>query len=302
MFMNPDASVETVSLAVTSTSDTQTFTYPSGRSAASYGVNGDHKITGRDFSELSSRLGHITITFGPSNITVVNNGDRTFKSGTTLNLILDLAGYDQNDDGVASGVDAVDIFPVQIYLGAPVTADPNGYVASQNLTSAGVFSVDATAAGALAAAALAGSADIPRNVVAAWTGTATLTITGTDSEGNVVVEASASGTSLAGKKAFATVTDISSSANITGLTVGTGDVLGIPLFVESGVHVVGEIQDGAAATAGTVVGGATATATATTGDVRGTYDPNAAANGARVFELLAMVKSRAYLGVAQFAG
>jgi len=37
-----------------------------------------------------------------------------------------------------------------------------------------------------------------RNVVAAWTGTAVMTVTGLDMYGNVVVEASASGTSLTG--------------------------------------------------------------------------------------------------------
>ena len=45
---------------------------------------------------------------------------------------------------------------------------------------------------------------------------------------------------------------------------------------------------GAAPTAGTIVAGVTTAggSTATTGDVRGTYDPNAACDGSKVFELI----------------
>jgi len=302
MYPQPDASRESVTLAVTTTSDTQTFTYPAGRSAASYGAGGNHKIAGADFTELLSQAGQITVSFGASNISVVNNTDRTFKAGTTLVLDLDLSGYDHDGDSIPSGVNAVNLFPVQVYLGAPVAADPNGYVVSQGLTSAGVFSTDVTATAALAAAALAGVADVARNVVAAWTGAAVLTVTGTDMDGNTMVESSASGTTFAGKKAFKTITDISVSANVTGLTVGTGSVLGVPLFVETAEHVVGEIEDGAAATAGTVAAGDTATATATTGDVIGTYTPNSTPNGVKVFELLVLAKSRAFRGITNYAG
>ena len=298
----PDAGLETATLAVTVTGDSQTFAYPSGRSAANYGVNGNHKVTGRDFSELLARQDQLTITFGPSNITVVNNTERTFKAGTTLSLILDLAAYSDGEDYFPTGVNAVELFPAQIFLGAPITADANGYVESQNLTALGVFSVDVTATAALAAAALLGTADFARNVVAAWTGTAIMTITGTDAEGNVMVESSGSGTTMAGKKAFKTVTDISVSANVTSLTVGTGDVLGIPIFVEADAHLIGELEDGAAPTAGTLVVGATAAATATTGDVAGTYDPNSACDGSKEFELLVLCKSLAYQGIAQYGG
>ena len=295
-----DPTVDAVTFSVVSTNDSQTIPYPTGRTAASYGTNGDHKVTGRDFSELSSRLGHITVTFGPSDITIVNNTDRTFKAGTVMNIALDLAGYDRTEDEPNTGV--VNLFPVQITLGTPIASDGDGYCVSQNLTAAGVFSVDVTAAAAIAAAALAGTADVPRNVVAAWTGTAVLTVTGTDVDGNVMVESSGSGTSFTGKKAFKTVTDISVSANVTGLTVGTSKVLGLPVFVESAVDLLGEKENGALATAGTLVVGATATATATTGDVRGTYAPNSAPDGSKLFQIVALVKSKSYKGIAQFSG
>jgi hypothetical protein len=118
----------------------------------------------------------------------------------------------------------------------------------------------------------------------------------------VVVESSASGTSLTGKKAFKTVTGITVSANVTGLTVGTAKVLGLPVFVAGAAEVIREIQDGAVATAGTLVVGDLTTATATTGDVRGTYAPNGTPNGSITFELLVALRSPEFTGNAQFAG
>ena len=165
------------------------------------------------------------------------------------------------------------MIPTKVALGSPATADADGYCASQNLTSLGVFSTNTTAAAAIAAAALAGVSATPRNVVAAWTGTAVLTITGTDEYGVTMSEASASGTSLTGKKAFKTITGIAASGNITGLTVGEGVVLGLPYFLTSLSDIVQCYFNNAIdATPGGVVGVTTA-ATTTTGDVRGTVAP-----------------------------
>lgn len=169
---------------------------------------------------------------------------------------------------------------VKVDLGAPDADDANGFVESQDLTSAGVFSVDTTAAAAIAAAALAGVADVPRNVVAAWTGTGVLTVTGTDEYDEVISEASASGTSLTGKKAFKTVTNISSSADITGLTVGTGDVLGLPYVLTSEQDVLAFYADTTEEKlAATFVAADGSVATTTTGDVRGTVSPNTGPDG-----------------------
>ena len=165
------------------------------------------------------------------------------------------------------------MIPTKVDLGSPATADADGFCASQDLTSAGVASIDATGAGAIAAAALAGINATPRNVVAAWTGTAVITITGTDEYGVTISEASGSGTSFTGKKAFKTVTNIAVSANVTSLTVGQGVVLGLPYFLTSLSDIIqcyfNNVID---ATPGGVVG-VTTTATTTTGDVRGTVAP-----------------------------
>ena len=287
------------------TSGTVTFSYPANTNAGSFADYG-HKIWVDKLQKLLSSPSDFTVSFGASDITITYNGSTTLPVDTRLNAQFNLKGADDGeietdiDDNTVKRSQLMNL--VNINLGAADTADANGYVESQDLTSAGVFSVNTTAAAAIAAAALNGEADVARNVVAAWTGTAVLTITGTDEYGNTVVESSASGTSLVGKKAFKTVTGISSSANITGLTVGTGDVLGLPFYVSNSAYIVKELEDGAAATAGTLVGGVSTAATATTGDVRGTYDPNSACDGAKAFDLIVATGDPKYLGVAQYAG
>lgn len=186
-------------------------------------------------------------------------------------------------------------------FGAPLTADPNGVIETQDLTALGVFSGTGIA-GALAAGGVA-TFDVPRNVVAAWTGTAVLTVTGTDEYGSVLVQSSASGTSLTGTKAFKTVTGVATSADITGLTVGTGDVLGLPYRVDANALLAARANN--AIDAGTFVPAVTTDpATATTGDVRGTFDPAVALNGSNTVAVLIKIadpstKVGAY-GVKQF--
>jgi hypothetical protein len=53
-----------------------------------------------------------------------------------------------------------------------------------------------------------------------------------------MTESSASGTSFTGKKAFATVTKVKVSADVTALTVGTGNVLGLPDLLPEAALVV----------------------------------------------------------------
>lgn len=419
---------ETVVGTPIATSGTRTFSYPAGTSAGSFAAYG-HKLWVDKFQRLLESPKDFTVAFGATEITVTYLGATTIPTGARLNAQFNIEGTDNgeavdvlNEDQVKR---AILRNLVEVNLGSPATADADGYVVSQNLTSAGVFSVNTTAAAAIAAAALAGTADVPRNVVAAWTGTAVLTVTGQDEYGKTMVESSASGTSFIGKKAFKKVTNISVNANVTGLTVGTGDVLGLPMFVGDAGQIVQELQggtllvrrggkaflqglmleadvdagtgfnivspvagtisklsvvsnntittggaitvevntvavnglsavfaDGAAEGAvatdtptaghattvvaindrieivpaaalnasanlffvleidlsaaqqlnGTFVAGATANATATTGDVRGTYDPVAACDGLTSFDLLVASADPKYLGVPQFAG
>lgn len=231
---------ETVVSGAVATSGTITFSYPEGTSAGTFAAYG-HKLWVDKFQTELLSPSDFTVSFGASNITVTYLGSTTIPVGARCNASFNVEGNDSNDLILSLSDSEVKHTVlgnlVKVSLGSPDVADPNGYVESQDLTSAGVFSVNTTAAAALAAATLGGSADVARNVVASWTGTAVLTVTGTDDYGNVIVESSGSGTSFTGTKAFKTVTNIEVSANVTSLTVGTGDVLGLPFFLSDEAYV-----------------------------------------------------------------
>ena len=113
----------------------------------------------------------------------------------------------------------------------------------------------------------------------------TATVSGYDYYGQAMTEAittsSSVSTTITGKKAFYQVSGVSvSGAPGTALTVGTSDVIGIPVRVVDAGYVasVGWANTLARDT-GTFVASVTTTATSTTGDVRGTYKPSSATNG-----------------------
>lgn len=270
--------------------------YPDNRDDGDYAGGYDHVLVAIN-STFRASASKISLAFGASAITVTYNGDTTLPAGTAFTLQIDRAGGDGEENPLANDGKMARGEIVKINLGAPLAADADGICASQGGTAATAMNIN----GALASGGVA-TFDVPRNVVAAWTGTAVLTVTGTDDYGDVIVESSASGTSLAGKKAFKTITSVVPSATITSATVGSGDVLGLPVFLAQTGDILAELEDGAAATAGTAVVGATGAATATTGDVRGTYDPNSAANGALDFQLVVWLGDASYRGVPQFSG
>lgn len=165
----------------------------------------------------------------------------------------------------------------------PVVGVSNAIALSQSINTGTPGLVN----GALATAGVA-TLDVPRNVIAAWTGAAILTVTGTDYYGQAQTESSASGTSFTGKKAFSTVTSVTVGANVTGCTVGTGNVLGLPFrIVPAGL--LAPIFDGAADAGTVVVADETNPATSTSGDVRGTYAPAGTLNGAKYVAALLKV-------------
>ena len=113
----------------------------------------------------------------------------------------------------------------------------------------------------------------------------TVTVSGFDYYGQAMSEAitssAAISTAVNGKKAFYVVTGITvSGATGTALTVGTTDILGLPVRVFN-VAYIGSVKSNntLAQDAGTFVAADTATATTTTGDVRGTYTPATASDG-----------------------
>lgn len=290
---NFDEQIDVIEVVLTSAvanGGTFAATYPANRTIGSYAR------TGHEVMAAGARLvfpADFTISFGASSATITNATGAVIPAGTVR------VGLKRSGSKIpAKEIDrARDADVVMVVLGTPGTADADGVCASQAGTAATAMTIN----GALASGGVV-TFDVPRNVVAAWTNTATLTVTGTDEYGEPLVETSGSGTSMTGAKAFKTITRVVPSANITGATVGSGVVLGLPIFLEGTGHVVRELMDGAAATAGTTVAGVTTEATATTGDVRGTYNPNSAPNGSRTYKLAILTEDPSNVGIPQFGG
>lgn len=293
----------TLSSAV-ATSGTFTVTYPTGTDAAWFisGVAHTLQALGNTFTAPADfRIS----SFGADAATVTWLNATTLPAGTVLYVQLNIPGpetYRKRSPVVDDNLRPV--FPYRLILGTPVVADVNGVCEAQSDTGAHTLTLD----GALVTGGVA-VMDVPRNLVADSGGadSAVLTITGTDVDGNTLVEnITLNGTTaVPGKKAFKTVTSVTSSATIAnGAFLGTGDVLGLPVYIGSTSDVVGELEDGATATGGTVVEGLAPNtkSTATTADVRGTYDPNSAADGSKAFELLVLLSDPEYAGNPQFAG
>lgn len=191
-----------------------------------------------------------------------------------------------------------------INLGAPDTLVTNGVMAQQNRTNAGALLVNGT----LAAGGVA-TLDRPRNIIAKSGGAdaAVLTVTGADEYGVVMKEAiTLNGTTAVnGKKAFRTVTAISADAAVANTAfIGTGDVLGLPVFLPGAGNCIKELENGTVATAGTFVAGFRTAGghAATSADIRGTYDPNSACDADKVFQLIVALPDAGERGVPQYAG
>lgn len=223
-----------------SASGTLTLSYPDGTDAGSFTGGVGHKlVTGQNDVFKAPR--YFTLSFGTSNITLTwGSSSPTLPVNTKYFVQLEMPGYSPQytREGADPAVKRTAASSLKkINLGAPDTADADGVAASQSVSAGASFTIN----GALASNGVA-TFDVPRNVVASWTTTSVLTITGKDEYGNTLVETSASGTSHTGKKAFKTVTSVSSSASITSATVGSGVVLGLPVFLPSKNNVIAEFQ------------------------------------------------------------
>ena len=133
--------------------------------------------------------------------------------------------------------------------------------------------------------------DVPR-AVATTTGAGTpttrnVTISGFDVYGQpmseVIVTGTVASTTVNGKKAFFQIRSITISGSpVVTVSVGTTDVLGLPVRVtDAGYLARVGWSNTLADNAGTFVAAVTTAATTTSGDVRGTFDPSTAADGAR---------------------
>lgn len=291
---------------------TVTVAYPTGTSKGNFSVSpARHKLIVRGGTTYTAPE-DFTLTFNANaaNITLTwGTGKPTLPAGTNLTLQMDRQGQDDGrpvDPVVTPVIEKVVAAPTwTIDLGSPAALSTTGIATAQLLGSAGNLTIDGTVASGGVA-----TLDVPRNftLTVATTNQSgiTFTVTGTDEYGVTIKESLAgpNNNTVSGKKAFKTITQVAANAAIAtnGVSVGFGDVLGLPVFLPSTALILAELEDGAAASAGTKVAGVTSKATATTGDVRGTYDPNSACDGSKGFKLLVALSDPTAKGVTQFAG
>lgn len=241
-------SVETVLTSAVAQNGTFTVGYPTDHKAGDFASFGHSMVVPGMGISASQDDGGMSIAF-TSSCTITYKLATTLPIGTKVYVTLNKRGQDNRNQGRQTLDNMKRMTPVvltRVDLGTPDAADDNGIVESQNLTAAGVYST-------LAFNGVYGDPyanqyavlDVPRNVVAAWTTNAVLTVTGKDEYGDVIIEKSAGGSAtFTGKKAFKVITSITTSVDITALTVGTGDVLGLPVYVDKVENVLAELQDG----------------------------------------------------------
>ena len=243
------------------------------------------------------------ITLGTASITVTNRSGAAWAAGSSFVLGLQEQGKSVYSDQATAQRMArmARADAMLINLGAPDTLDADGICESQNRTGAGALLIN----GALAVGGVV-TLDVPRNVIVDSGGadTAVITVSGEDEYAKAMSEAiTLNGvTAVPGKKAFKKITAVSASATVTnGMFLGTGDVLGLPVFLPGLGNILNELEDGAVASAGTPLAGIRTAngSTTTTGDVRGTYDPASAADGAKVFQLIVALPDPGYKGIPQ---
>lgn len=293
---------------------TITVSYPPGIEGGHLSAI-DHKISVKNGADLKQGRDFALTTVNKATaVLTLAAGQATIPAGSEIFVELGLKGdrayVDPSNiaakNGVASlGARVSNRQPVEINFGSPAAAVATGITTAQLLGSAGNLTINGTLA-VNGAAVL----DVPRNVTLTVATTnqsgINFTIYGTDEYGAAMVEtiAGPNANTVQGKKAFKKVTRVAASAAVAtnGVSVGFGDVLGFPIFLPNAVNILYDTENDATITDGTYVAGVIATPTATTGDVRGTYDPNSACDGAKRFSVVLLTDDPAYLGSPQFAG
>lgn len=274
--------------------------YPTGIEGGMFvGGDGAHQLNALG-ATLLARSAHFSVSLGAAAVTVtLGTGRTTLPAGTEFTLQLQRAD-NVGDPGHASVPPSVlPVGLVKVTFGLVDAADADGISESQSVTASEAAVLDGVISDVYSGANVV--LDTPRNVVGSWTGTAVVTFTGKDQFGNVMVEASASGTSHTGSKAFKEITSIVPSGNITAATFGTGVKLGLPFFLGSAADIVSIATDGTGEAVSAAAAGATGTPSATTGDVRGTITFTTAPNAAKAM-VAVVIADPTNRGRAHYAG
>jgi hypothetical protein len=292
------------------TGGTMAFVLGSAVELGQVKLEGAHVLFAEGLGAQFNFPNDFTISFSGSTATVTYNGTTTIPAGTVVKLQLETPGENNyltqpqplTVRDYLGNIRSVQANLVRVLLGAPIAAT------ATNIVNA----VARTGTNTLTTYAPAFVQDVPRNLQLtssnAGDTTQTVIVRGTDEFGVAMSETfSLNGTSvIAGNKAFKTVISDQVSATMVGnLSVGSNTALGLPFFIPGGTgagagYILKEAQTGTTPTAGTVKGGDLTKATATTGDVRGTYVPNSAADGTKIYELFISGADVSFRGVPQF--
>jgi hypothetical protein len=173
---------------------------------------------------------------------------------------------------------------------APLTLQAAGLASSANPGSGAAFTL--TAGTGVTASVVNGQTryvlDVARTVTitAAGANTATYTIAGYDIYGQAMTEtvAAPSSSTVSSAKMFksvVSVTNANATAGTNGLTVGYGDVVGLPVRVTTRDYITFSFNATVGLLAAVTVADVTSPATASTGDVRGKITLASAADGTK---------------------
>lgn len=287
--------VRTTLSAAVASGATITFAYPDGFDEGSFrGVIG-HTLWARGLMTTFYFPAQFTIAFGAS-VVVTYNGSTPIPANTEVALELQLPGATAGINATG-GARATLVQPFLVDFGSPST-----------ISTTVVLATTAVANGNLNTLAVPVVFDWPRAIQivssSASDTAVTVTVRGLDEYGARMQQTlTLNGTSaVLGTKAFKTILSYQASGAMVGnLSIGNTKVLGLPFFVPYAAGaVLKEIQDGANATAGTVVAGITAAPSGTNGDVRGTWTPNATLDGSIDLQLVLWTDNPANRGQTQF--
>ncbi len=311
-------SVKTVTgylAAALATNGTITVSYPAGTTRGDFVLGIRHRLSigGKNYAAPEG----FTIALNAASAVVTYLGATTIPPGSRFTVELDrntdvnnVQSFQKGPDGFIQAGQETFMAKVSDYaisLGSPSALSTTAIVNASAVAGAGAVALNG---GKLVGAVVPLGAPTGRavQVVSSNAGdtTQTVTVKGKDMYGqNMRQDFALNGTTpVIGTKAFATVTSVSASAALAGnLSVGDSDVLGLPVYLSNATFVWRETQDGALATSGTLVAGLSAlpgTATATNGDVRGTYKPNAATDGSKGCVLVAAIPDPTFFGQPQY--
>lgn len=279
------------------------FPFPAGACDGAY-ANFGHTMFAEGLQRFFSQdNGGIAVAF-TTEVTVTYNGATTIPANTVVTIQLNRRGGER---AAVIPSTVVSYAPYLLELGAPTTIDVDRVCAAQNIGAAGDLVINGS--GAVGGVCVL---DTPRCLIGDSGGAddAVLTIYGEDVYGQPMVESITlnATTAVPGKKAFKKVTRVAASKAIANSAfLGDSKILGLPVFLPANTAtavVLGDFEDATfdASLDGTLVAGVQTKPTATTGDVRGTYDVGFTPDGATRSALLVYLSDPTYKGVTQYAG